>query len=144
MKKIKNGLSHRMRITLIEFGKLMPFLICAVVAISYFENINSLYFEDFVVCADGIMLNKPISWFFGQWFEYNIQFVAFLVILSIAIRTCIFNKLAIVYLALQLFEKSYFQSHELANYNVYYLISVANIVICLFLIVMGIRNTIKH
>lgn len=65
MKKIKNGLSHRMRITLIEFGKLMPFLICAVVAISYFENINSLYFEDFVICADGIMLNKPLLWLNG-------------------------------------------------------------------------------
>ena len=144
MKKIKNGLSHRMRITLIEFGKLMPFLICAVVAISYFENINSLYFEDFVICADGIMLNKPISWFFGQWFEYNIQFVAFLVILSIAIRTCIFNKLAIIYLAFQLFEKSYFQSHELANHELYYLVSAVNIVVCLFFVLKGLQRLTKH
>lgn len=143
MKQI-DRLTYRMRIVLIDAGKSIPFLLCGIVAVSYIENIYSLMLDKIVLCGNYYILDKPISWFLGNLFEYNFQFVVLLAILSIAIRTCIFNKLAIAYLALQLFEKSYFQSHEWANYSLYYLVSAVNVVVCLFFVVKGTQQLIRH
>ena len=136
-------LVYRSRVAIIELGKTLPFIICAIVAMSYFENITSLYTCDFIEFSNGCYLNKPVSWAIGEYFELDVPTWAVLAVLSVAIRACIYNKLAVLYLAGQLYEKAYFQTHELANYESYYIISVANIVICLFLVVKGIKQTFK-
>lgn len=138
------GVVHKSRLALIELGKSLPFIICAIVCVSYLENGYALYTCDFLEFTDGVYLNKPVSWFIGQYFELDLPTLSVLAILSFAIRTCVFNKLAIAYLAIQLFEKSYFQSHEWANYELYYLVSAVNVVVCLFFVFKGIQRIIKH
>ena len=138
------GFTHKARVVLIETGKQLPFIICFIVAISYTECAYALYFERFIVFDDCVYLNKPISWFLGSFFEYDKQILTILTILSFAIRACKWNRLAIVYLALQLVEKSYFQSNELANHELYYLVSAVNVVVCLFFVLKGIQRIVKH
>lgn len=135
-----NGIAHKSRIVLIEIGKQLPFVFCFILAISYIECVYALVNENFVVLGNEMYLKKPISWFFGGLFEYSMQFIVLATIISFAIRACKWNKLAILYLACQLAEKSYFQTHEFASYEIYYLVSFANIAICVFLVFKGIKN----
>lgn len=139
-----NNIVHRARVVLIETGKQLPFVLCFVVAISYAECAYALYFEQFIVFDDCVYLKKPISWFFGSLFEYDKQILALIGVITLAIRTCVWNKLATLYLAAQLFEKYYFQSHELANHKLYYLVSAVNIVVCLFFVLKGLQRLTKH
>jgi hypothetical protein len=60
-----------------------------------------------------------------------------LVILSIALSTCIYNKLACAYLGINLWEKSYFD-FELEPTTVY-IICFANIIVAGYLTVKGIK-----
>lgn len=135
-----NGIAHRARIVLISFGKQLPFIFCFILAISYSECIYALANEKFVVLGNEMYLKKPISWFLGGLFEYSTQFIVLATIISFAIRTCKWNKLAILYLAINLCEKHYFETHQLESENGYYIVSVINIVICVFLVIKGIKN----
>ena len=135
-----NGMVYKARILLINMGKVLPFLICFIVAISYSECLYALLAQDYVVMDNFVYLNKPISWQLGKVFEYNIQIIAVVTILSFAIKTCKWNKLAIAYLALQLYEKQYFANHQWDNENYYYVVIAINIAICLFLVFKGIKN----
>lgn len=126
------------RLFLIRIGKILPFLICFLVFISYFENFCSLVKQDYVVCCEYTILNKPISWFIGSYFEYNMQTLFIISIVSFAIRTCIWNKLSIAYLAVQLYEKSFFAAHEY-DVSIYYIITIINIALCLFFCCKGIK-----
>ena len=135
-----NVIAHKARVLLIDVGKMLPFLVCFVVVVSYIECLYSLLTQDYVVINNFVYLKKPISWQLGKVFEYNIQIIIVLAILSFAIKTCKWNKLAIVYLAFQLIEKSYFATHQWNNENYYYIVLAINILICLFLVIKGIRN----
>ena len=128
---------HKARIWLIRFGKVLPFVVCFIVMLSYSETIFNLATND-LNCWGGIVIpNKPISWLIGQYFEYNLQTLAVLVIISIAIETCIYNKLACGYLGANLAEKSYFD-FELEPTTIY-IICLANIIITGYLTYKGIR-----
>lgn len=133
---------NRIRILLINTGKILPFVLCVTTCLSYCECLYSLLTKDFVVYGDSIVLNKPISWFLGTWFEYKIQLLIVLTILSFAIRTCIYNKIAIAYAYLNLFEKDYFESVEL-YIDVIYIIVLINIIISALLSCKGISLYIK-
>ena len=65
--------------------------------------------------------------------------VAFLTILAIAIETCIWNKLALLYLFIQLIEKGLL-AHVMLDLWVYYIIVITNALISLVLTLKGIRN----
>lgn len=132
------GIAHRTRIALIRFGKTFPFVVCAIVLISYLENINSLANEDFIIYDGYAIPNKPISYLIGSYFEYNALFLSFLTIVSFAIETCIYNKLAIFYLAINLYEKSYFANHIYDN-NIYYIVAIINAIICALFCYKGIK-----
>lgn len=137
-----NKLIRNSRIAMINFGKVLPFLICAIVALSYAECFKAMWFCDYLQFSDGIYLNKPISFAIASCFELDLPTLAFLAIISIAVRTCIWNKLAIVYLSANLYEKSYFATHQWDNENGYYIVIALNIIICLFLVFKGIRNSL--
>ena len=67
----RNGTStlvYKSRLLLINCGKVFPFLICAIVAISYIECFKAMYFEDYLEFSDGIYLNKPISFSIASFF----------------------------------------------------------------------------
>ena len=130
---------HRARILLIELGKMSPFVVCFIVLISYAEDIYSLYTEKFVIYENSVVLNKPISWTLGDYFEYNLTTVVILLIISVAISTCVYNKIAVLYLLVQLVEKKYFITIELYPEYIY-AICVTNIIICTFLCYKGLKQ----
>lgn len=129
---------HRARILLIEFGKMLPFVVCFIVAISYAECLFALVTSDYVTFDGSVVLNKPLSWWIGQYFEYNLITVVILLTISVAVETCYWNKLAILYLSIQLIEKTYLSAIELYIEYVY-LIVIANFIVSSYFVYKGIR-----
>lgn len=132
-----NGIVHKARVLLINIGKAMPFVVCFVVSVSYAESLFSLTTSDYVVLDGYIVPNKPISWLVGRYFEYNIQMLVVLVVISIAIETCIYNKIACVYLGINLLEKSYFD-FELEPIHIY-VICITNMIVAGYITYKGIK-----
>ena len=130
------GLAYRMSVALINTGKMLPFLICVVVFVSYAESAFALATSDFLDTDDAIILNKPLSWLIADYFRYNIVTIVVLTILSYSINPCKWNKLALLYLAIQLYEKEYFLTIKLDAF-VIYIICVVNMLVCSFLIYKG-------
>ena len=129
---------HRSRVLLINIGKMLPFAVCLIVLISYIETLISLSSSNFVLLNGSYIPSKPISWFIGQYFEYNVITLIILLTISVAVETCVWNKLAIVYLAIQLAEKEYFITVELYPEYVYAIV-IANIIISGFFVWKGIK-----
>lgn len=132
---------HKARILLIELGKVSPFIVCFIVLISYIESIYAILFDKFVLYDDYYVLNKPISWFLGTYFEYNLTTIVILLVISISTETCKWNKISIFYLLSQLMIKNYIQDFELDIAFVYTII-VVNIIICCFLCYKGFKMKI--
>ena len=87
---------------------------------------------------DGVViLNTPISFFIGQYFEYDLLVCIITLIISIAIEACKWNLWATFYAFSHLAEKSYFD-FELEPTTIY-IISLANIIVAGYLTVKGIR-----
>lgn len=134
---------HKARIWLIRLGKVLPFVVCFIVMLSYSETMFNLATNDLNDWCGVVIPNKPISWLIWQYFEYNLQMLVVLVILSIAISTCIYNKMACVYLGINLAEKSYFD-FELEITTIY-IICLANIIVAGYLTLKGVQILInKH
>lgn len=127
---------HKARIWLIRLGKVLPFVVCFIVVVSYVESIVALAYNDIIAYDSYLILHKPITFFIAQYFEYNLQTLAVLVIISIAIETCIYNKLACGYLGANLAEKSYFD-FELEPTTIY-IICLANIIVAGYITYKGI------
>lgn len=130
---------HKTRVLLIELGKILPFVVCTLVLISYVESIYSLATHNYVLYDNYLVLNKQISWTVGKYFEYNLTTVVIMFVISIAVETCIWNKMTILYLSVQLLEKEYLSDVELYVENVFFIV-MANIVICCFLIWKGLKT----
>ena len=105
-RKDDNDIVYRARKHMIYLGKVLPFFICAIVTISYLECLYALFKYEYIQVGDSVYLNKPLSFFIGEYFELAFPTWLFLAITTIAIRTCKWNKLAVLYLAFQLFEQS--------------------------------------
>lgn len=126
---------------LIRFGKVLPFVICVVALINYAETAFALATSDYFM-YDGIVIpNTPLSFLVGLYFEYNLQFLLVLIIISIAIDTCIYNKMACAYLGMNLFEKSYFDFELEPTYI--YMICIVNIIIAAWLVYKGFMQYVK-
>ena len=135
------NVTYRTRVLLINIGKVLPFIVCGIVIISYFESAFALYSQDYLLYDDYVILRKPLSYLIGSYFEYNLQMLVVLCIVSIAIETCIYNKLACLYLGINLLEKSYFD-FELEPTTIY-LICFANIIVAAYLTYKGIKILLK-
>lgn len=126
------------RKTLIRIGKMLPFVVCFLVCINYIESMCGVLFENYIQYGNINILNTRLSFFIGQYFEYNIQMLFVLVVLSIAISTCVYNKLACAYLGFNLLEKSYLD-FELEPTTIY-TICITNIAISGYLTWKGIKR----
>lgn len=135
-------MAHKARVFLIRLGKFLPFAVCFIVLISYLECTFALFTEDYVMYDESLMLNKPISWWIGQYFEYNLVTVVILTVISLAIETRIWNKFAILYLGLQLYEKEYFSTIELYPEYVY-IICALNVFASGFLVYKGLISVTR-
>ena len=104
---------YKTMVMLVNMGKMLPFVLCGIILVSYSETMFSLATSDFVEWGGYIIPNTPISWFVGNYFEYDLVTLFALLIMSIAVQTCFWNKLSLLYLFLQLKEKEYLLSIEL-------------------------------
>ena len=136
---MNNKMIKASRIALIELGKFSPFIVCFIVLISYIESLFALLNNEYILFGNSLVLYKPISSFIGNYFEYNLITILLLVVISIAVETCIWNKLCIAYLTIQLFEKHYFMTIELYE-NIVYCIVVVNILVMILLLHKGIKQ----
>ena len=132
---------HKARVWLIRLGKVLPFAICFIVMLSYSETVFNLATNDLFSWCGIVIPSKPISWFISGYFEYNLQMLVVLCIVSIAIETCIYNKLACGYLGINLAEKSYFD-FELEPTTIY-IICLVNIIVAGYLTYKGIKILIN-
>lgn len=133
---------YKTRVILVNMGKMLPFVLCGIILISYSETLFSLATSDFVEWSGYIIPNTPISWFVGNYFEYDLVTLFALLIMSIAVQTCFWNKLSLLYLFLQLKEKEYLSSIELYTEYIY-AICIINIVLCVFFCYKGITIFLK-
>ena len=130
-------IDYKARQFLVEIGKALPFVVCAIVAICYMESIISTVCENYIAFEDGATaLNTPVSFAIGRVFKYDWMLVFVLTVLSFAIRTCVWNKLCVLYLALQIFERQYFTTIDLYE-NQIISIATVNLIVCGFLIYKG-------
>ena len=132
---------NKFRKLLIQIGKVLPFVVCFLVCEHYIETLFTLPTNDFLVYDSIVIPNITFSRLVAQYFEYNLQMLAVLVIISIAIETCIYNKLACGYLGVNLMEKSYFD-FELEPTAIY-IICLANIIVAGYLTWKGISILTK-
>ena len=127
------------RILLIRIAKILPFVFCFIICLSYIECIYSISVSDYVEYDGYMVANKPISWLISNLFEYDLTVVVVLSILSVAVETCIWNKLSIAYLCLNLYEKSYFANRSLYEDEII-IICLINILISIVLIFKGLKS----
>lgn len=132
---------NQFRRLLIQVGKVLPFAVCFLIVINYAETAFALVTNDFLMYDDIVIPNTRISFFIGHYFEYNLQTLAVLCIVSIAIETCVYNKLACGYLCINLAEKSYFDFELEPTYI--YIICLANIIVAGCLTFRGIKILLK-
>lgn len=131
------GLIYSARVMLIRVGKVLPFLMCLAVAISYAESSISTASGWLVVWNGSVIPFKPISWPIGRYIEYNAMFVVVLAIISISIEACIYNKMACIYLAVNLIEKHLFQCIIIDEFLIYP-ISALNVAVAIYIVAKGI------
>ena len=115
---------NRARRLLINFGKMIPFVLCFMVLISYTESLYALSTDNVMLYGDSAALYTPISFYIAKRFEYDWLTILATTILSISIETCYWNKLALFYLFIQLWEKTYFSTIELYPEYIYAIIAV--------------------
>lgn len=130
------------RKVLIRSAKVLPFVLCAVICLSYCESVYALTNENFSIYNESYILDKPISFFIGSVYTYDWYAVAFLALLSISMETCVFNKLAVVYTGLNIIERNYFVTVELYPEYIY-TICIINICACVWLCWNGLRRILK-
>ncbi len=126
---------NEFRKLLVRIGKILPFVVCFLVCIHYAETAFALATSDFVVYDGNIIPNTRLSFLVGHYFEYNIQTLVVLVVLSISIRTCIYNKLACVYLGVNLLEKWHFDFEMHPNDII--CVCLANVMTSAYLVYKG-------
>jgi hypothetical protein len=133
---------HKSRVLLIRLGKALPFIVCAIVFISYTESALSLATSDFLEWNGYIIPNCRISTLIGGYFEYDFSTVVILTIISVSIESCIWNKIALAYLFFQLLLKQWLMTVELYPEQIA-AITTINIIVCAWLCWKGIRISLK-
>lgn len=133
---------HKFRKFLILLGKILPFILCALILTCYCESLFALSSKDYVVYENSLILNTPLSFFLAKEVQYDILILFIALVISIATETCFWNRLACVYLGFNLFEKSIFDFEIEPTYI--YAICIANIIISLFLTFKGIKALMKR
>ena len=73
----------------------------------------------------------------AKYFEYDLLSLVVMLTISVAIETCYWNKLAIIYLCINLYERSYFATTEISE-EAALLFAILNIITSGFLAFKGI------
>jgi hypothetical protein len=132
------SIAYKSRVLLIRLGKALSFIVCAIVFISYAESALSLLTSDFCEWNGYIIPNCRLSTIIGNYFEYDFSTVLILAIISAAIESCLWNRLAICYLFVQLLLKQWLITVELYPEQVAVIVTI-NIVVCAWLCWKGVQ-----
>lgn len=124
---------------LIRIGKILPFVLCFIVCISYTESL----YGNVIVYGDISFIETPISFFVAEYFEYDLLSLVVMLTISVAIETCYWNKLAIIYLCINLYERNYFATTEISE-EAALLFAILNIITSGFLAFKGIYLLIHN
>ena len=127
---------------LIQIGKTSPFVLCSIVFISYLEMAFASATSDYLLYDGMVILNTPISFFIGRYFEYDLLVCIISLIMSIAIEACRWNLWATFYLFVHLAEKSFFD-FELDVWQIY-IIAIANLIVSGYFTYKGITIFLKN
>lgn len=125
------------RVLLIRIAKILPFVFCLILFVSYFESLYSVATCRYAYFNGSIVPVKTISWAIASLFEYDWTVMIVLVVLSVAVETCIWNKLACAFLFVSLIEK-YCINIELEVWQIY-AIAAANMLVSSYLTYKGAR-----
>ena len=128
---------NKVRRLLIQIGKILPFVICGLLLFGYAETLFAVITSRFLDWNGIVIPNTPISFFIGRYFEYNLQMLVVLCIISIAIETCVWNKLTCAYLGIVLLQK-HFLDFEMEESTIC-VICTLNIIVCAVLIYKGFK-----
>lgn len=134
-------MANKFRRLLIRLGKVLPFILCFIVCVSYSESFIALVCGNFIQYDSSVLLNTNISFAINKFIEYDWQTLIVLVVLSIALETCFWNRLSCFYLGINLFEKSYFDFELEPAYI--YTICIINIAVSSYLTFKGIKIIMK-
>lgn len=134
---------HQARVLIIRFAKIFPFILCAIVCLSFIEALFAIISNNFVEYQGYSMMIKPLSWFIGNLYVYDWKTIFVCLVLSIAFQTCVWNRLSILYLCVNLYEKDFFANIELYEETII-AICLINIIISSLLIYKGTKQLIKH
>ena len=135
------NIANGARRVLVNGGKILPFVICFIVCISHYETFLSTICGWYVCYGNDILLSKPISYAIGSVFEYDILTLFMVLVISVAIETCYWNKIAILYLCINLWERQYFDMA--LDETTICTISFANVIVSAFLVYKGFTK-LKH
>lgn len=136
-------MTNRFRRLLIRIGKTMPFLLCFLVFINYSETLIALAIGDYLAYDGMVIPNTRISFLVGKYFEYDLSMLIVLIVVSISVNTCFWNKVSCLYLGANLYEKSFFETNMYDN-EVYYAVCAINIILASHLTLKGIRILINN
>lgn len=129
---------------LVIIAKQLPFFICAILLAYYTECLIAIYYGCYADLYDGtITLYTPFSWSVAHLFEYNVQILMFGAIMAVALETCMWNRLALLYDGFQLCEKNYLSEIEMSELAIYAII-ITNILICAFFVHKGLKVLLQH
>lgn len=128
---------HTFRVLLIRIAKVLPFILCSILVLSYSESVYAILCQEYSSYGNFVVPEKLISWFIANYFEYEWTTLIVLIVLSVSVETCIYNKMACAYLGINLAEKSYFD-FEMDVWLIY-AICLANILVAGYLTFKGIR-----
>lgn len=126
---------------LIQLGKILPFVLCVAILVSYLETVFNLATSHFLYLDGVVIPNTPISFVVGKIFEYDLLVCCVMLTMSIAIEACKWNLWATFYAFVHIAEKYYFD-FELEPTTIY-IICITNIVITSFLCYKGVKQLMK-
>ena len=129
------------RMLLIQIGKTLPFVLCSIVFISCLEMAFAVATNDYLLYDGVVILNTPIAFFIGRYFEYDLLVCIISLITSIAIQACKWNLWATFYLFVHIAEKSYFD-FELDIWQIY-AIATINLLVSGYFTYKGITIFLK-
>lgn len=136
-------MTNRFRRLLIRIGKVLPFFLCFLVFINYSETLIALATGDYLAYDGMVIPNTRISFLVGKYFEYDLSMLIVLIVVSIAVNTCFWNKVSCLYLGANLYEKSFFETNVYDN-EIYYAVCAFNIILASYLTLKGIRILINN
>jgi len=135
-------MTHACRVLLIRASKFIPFFIAFIVLLSYAESLIAILSSCYIETNDYTTLHKYISPIIAYVFVYDWITIIVMLFLSICFESCVYNKLCIGYLALNLLQKNVFINISVAI-NIAVIACVINIAIATFFIYKGLTKVSK-